>query len=228
LIQFINGEPRWLKYSYDDGWNRHCWQLGQYCRLIKDLGDLEKPLLKIVTEELRSELETRFQAFRLSLHPEKTRLLEFGRFAQSSNRRRRKPETFNFLGFTHICGKTRKGRFTVFRRTMKSRLHGKIREVKEALRRRMHRPTPETGAWLKAVVRGHYQYYGVPGNYKAMNRFRHRVLRLWHRTLRRRSQKDRCRWAQVKRLADRWVPLPRIVHPYPSQRLGIRPKAGAG
>src|SRR5216683_3582203 len=171
----------------------------------------------------RQELTERFRQFRLELHPEKTRLLEFGPFA-GQNRKRRgqgKPETFNFLGFTHICGKTSSGRFTVLRQTIRERLQAKLGEVKAELRRRMHIPIPEQGDWLRAVVAGHTRYYGVPMNHRALKLFWFQVGWLWHRALSRRSQKGHVRWDRMARLIKRWLPSPRICHPYPLRRLGV-------
>jgi hypothetical protein len=160
----------------------------------------------------------------LELHPEKTRLLEFGPWAAQNRRRRNlgKPETFNFLGFTHICGKKRSnGRFTVLRQTMCTRLQAKLSEVKAELRRRMHRPIREQGAWLRSVVGGHVRYYGVPMNSPALHTFRFQVGRLWMRTLRRRGQRHRLTWVRMRRHIDRWLPPARPCHPYPLQRLGV-------
>ena len=183
-------------------------------------------------ERFLGELRERFPEFNLELHPEKTRLtclcrhgrqVEFGRFA-AANRRRRgegKPETFNFLGLTHICGKTRKEKFRVIRQTMVQRMRAKLKELKIELRRRMHFPVPEVGRWLTSVLRGHYQYYGVPGNKYALNQIRHQVARLWYRVLLRRSQKKWLNWERMKRLIERWLPYPRIVHPYPDWGLCV-------
>jgi RNA-directed DNA polymerase len=174
-------------------------------------------------ERLWKELAERLAKFGLETHPEKTRLLEFGPFA-TDNRRRRgegKPETFNFLGFTHICAKTRGGRFTVLRQTMRQRLQAKLGEVKAELKRRLHEPVPEVGQWLRAVVAGHIRYYGVPMNSPALALFRSQVERLWRRTLARRSQKHRTRWDRLRRLVHHWLPPPRICHPYPLRRLGV-------
>ena len=171
----------------------------------------------------RDDLAERFRKFHLELHPEKTRLLEFGPRA-AENRRRRgegKPGTFDFLGFTHICGKKRNGRYTVLRQTMRTRLQAKLSEVKADLRRRWHVPIPEVGKWLGAVVRGHVRYYGVPMNSPALALFRSQVGRLWHRALARRSHKGRVRWDRMKRLIARWLPPARICHPYPLRRLGV-------
>jgi len=169
-------------------------------------------------------LRVRFEEFALSLHPDKTRLIEFGRHAAARRARRGlgKPETFNFLGFTFICGRSRKGKFLLKRRTRRDRLRGKLKEVKEELRRRMHQPIPEQGAWLAQVVRGFFAYHAVPTNGAALGAFRHHVKRLWLRTLRRRSQKDRFSWQRMKRLADDWLPQPRILHPWPNVRFAVK------
>jgi group II intron reverse transcriptase/maturase len=175
-------------------------------------------------ERFWAELIERLGKFGLELHPEKTRLLEFGPFA-AENRRRRgqgKPETFNFLGFTHICGKKRSnGRFTVVRQTIRKRLQAKLGEVKAELQRRMHDPIPEVGKWLGSVVGGHIRYYGVPMNSPALHVFRFRVGWLWHRALSRRSQTGRVLWDRMRRLIDRYLPPAHICHPYPLRRLGV-------
>ncbi|MFN8626361.1 MAG: group II intron reverse transcriptase/maturase [Candidatus Binatia bacterium] len=175
-------------------------------------------------ERFLTELRERFQQFGLELHPDKTRLLPFGRQADRRwrNDRGDKPGTFNFLGFTHSCGKTRKGGFTVLRQTMRKRVQAKLKEVKDKLRRRMHDPIPEQGAFLGAVVRGHVRYYGVPMNGWAITAFRRAVGRLWCRTLRRRSQKHRLRWERMHRLIRLCLPPARVCHPYPLQRFGVR------
>ena len=160
------------------------------------------------------DMRKRFDEFSLSLHPEKTRLIEFGRHA--ADRRQKsglgKPETFNFLGFTHICGRSRKGRFLLKRKSRRDRVRAKLKEIGQELRRRMHQPVPEQGRWLGQVVRGYFAYYAVPTNSTALGNFRHHVTDLWRRTLQRRSQKDRCTWARIRRLADTWLPSPRILH----------------
>src|SRR2546427_4485102 len=175
-------------------------------------------------ERFWTELIERFRKFGLELHPEKTRLLEFGPFA-AENRRRRgqgKPETFNFLGFAHICGKKRSnGRFTVVRQTIRKRLQAKLSEMKAELRRRMHDPIPEVGKWLGSVVGGHIRYYGVPMNSPALHVFRFQVGWLWHRALSRRSQKGRVLWDRMRRLINRYLPPAHICHPYPLRRLGV-------
>jgi RNA-directed DNA polymerase len=175
-------------------------------------------------ERFWAELIERLRKFGLELHPEKTRLLEFGPFA-AENRRRRgqgKPETFNFLGFTHICGKKRSnGRFTVVRQTIRKRLQAKLGEVKAELRRRMHEPIPKVGTWLRSIVGGHMRYYGVPMNSPALHVFRFQVGWLWHRALSRRSQTGRVLWDRMRRLIDRYLPPAHIYHPYPLRRLGV-------
>lgn len=171
----------------------------------------------------QTELRERFAKFGLELHPDKTRILEFGRFAATRRARRGegKPETFDFLGFTHICGKSRNGRFMVRRQTMKKRLRAKISEVKAELRRRMTRPIPELGAYVRSVLTGHVRYYGVPGNSPALACFRGLLYWHWGRTLRRRGNRRVMSWESVRRHAARWLPQPHICHPWPSQRLGV-------
>jgi len=175
-------------------------------------------------ERFLAALRQRFAKFGLELHPDKTRLIEFGQFA-AENRRKRglgKPETFDFLGFTHICGTKRSnGRFTVLRQTIRKRLEAKLAEVKAELKRRMHDPVPAVGKWLGSVVVGHCRYYGVPMNTPALKLFRFEVVRRWHRVLSRRSQRGRITWERMKRLAARYLPFARVYHPYPLRRLGV-------
>jgi group II intron reverse transcriptase/maturase len=170
------------------------------------------------------KLRERLAKFGLELHADKTRLIEFGRYAVSNRNRRGdgKPETFDFLGFTHMCGQSRRGKFRVKRKTIRKRMRAKLQEVKAALQRRMHRPIPETGQWLSTVVRGHFQYYAVPWNTPSLNSFRDEVTRLWRHTLSRRSQKGAITWERMHRLAQRWLPPVRIYHAYPTQRLVVR------
>jgi group II intron reverse transcriptase/maturase len=171
-----------------------------------------------------AELRERFAKFGLELHPDKTRLIEFGRFA-ATNRQARglgKPETFDFLGFTHICARMRDGRFWVRRITISKRIRAKLRAVKDQLKRRRHQPIPEQGRWLASVVRGHRAYYAVPGNRVAVAAFRTQVTRLWHKALERRSQRTRINWARMNRLATRWLPPARVVHPFPDVRFRVR------
>jgi len=170
------------------------------------------------------EMEKRLQEFALSLHPDKTRLIEFGRHA--ADRRARsglgKPETFNFLGFTFICGRSRKGKFLVKRKSRRDRMQTKLKEIKQELRRRMHQPIPEQGKWLRQVVRGYFAYHAVPTNLSALGAFRHHIGRLWLRTLRRRSQKDKFAWDRMEKLTDDWLPKPTILHPWPNMRFAVR------
>ena len=170
-------------------------------------------------EQFLVDLKQRFSQFGLELHPEKTRLIEFGRFA-ASNRGRRgqgKPETFDFLGFTHSCGKTRKtGSFVVLRRTMRKRMQAKLQVVKAELRRRRHTTIGEQAEYLRAVVQGHIGYYGVPRNFPALNAFRWALGRLWWRSLGRRSQRGRIPWKRMTRILRLALPRVRICHPYPS------------
>jgi RNA-directed DNA polymerase len=175
-------------------------------------------------ERFLADLRDRFARFGMELHPDKTRLIEFGRFA-AANRQARgdgKPETFRFLGFTHVCVTNRAGRFRVGRITDKKRMHAKRRAVKAEMRRRMHLPIPQQGAWLRSVLRGHVNYYGVPGNYQAINTFRHQLERDWHWALRRRSQRSRRNWTRMARLIARWLPPARITHPWPAVRFDAR------
>jgi group II intron reverse transcriptase/maturase len=170
-----------------------------------------------------AELRDRFAKFGLELHPDKTRILEFGRHA-ANNRARRgegKPETYDFLGFTHICAKSRGGRFMVRRQTMKKRLRAKLSEVKTELRRRITQPIPEQGAYLRAVLTGHARYYGVPGNGAALLSFHNQLSWLWGRTLRRRGNRRVFAWKRLKPHVRRYLPPPRICHPWPSQRLAV-------
>jgi group II intron reverse transcriptase/maturase len=175
-------------------------------------------------ERFLVSLEERFAKFKLDLHLDKTRLIEFGPWAKERRARRGlgKPETFNFLGFTHICHQTRsKGTFTVLRQKIQKRLTVKLSVVKEELRRRMHYPIPLIGNWLKSVLLGHYRYYGVPMNLNALFRFRSEVMRLWRLALNRRSQKGSVPWSRLQSLADRFLPVAAIYHPYPLERFGV-------
>jgi len=169
-------------------------------------------------ERFLEDLQGRFRKFNLELHEGKTRLIEFGRFAAQNRKRqgKRKPETFDFLGFTHICGKTRKGRFTVLRHTIGKRMRAKLMELKCELRRRLHWPVPVVGKWLRVVLLGHYRYYGVPGNSRKLGAFRYHLSQLWFKALRRRSQRHRLKWERMGRLMGLWLPQPRIYHTYPN------------
>jgi group II intron reverse transcriptase/maturase len=170
------------------------------------------------------DLRGRFSKFGLELHPDKTRLVEFGRYAAERRAVRGigKPETFDFLGFTHICGKGKGGQFWLKRITISKRLRAKLKQVKDQLKRRRHLPIPEQGKWLASVVRGHLAYYAVPGNSRAISAFRRQVGRLWLHALRRRSQRHRMTWKRMERLLARWIPPSRISHPYPEVRFDVR------
>jgi group II intron reverse transcriptase/maturase len=178
---------------------------------------------KSEAERFQKEMQDRLLGFNLKLHPEKTRLVEFGRYAETDRKRagKGKPDTFLFLGFTHICGKTSKGKFAVIRKTSQKKMRSKLQVIKQELRKKMHNPVKEVGKWLASVLRGHYQYYGVPRNIHAMSSFRWAVIKLWHWTLMRRSQKSRLTWERMNRLARTWLPSPRITHPFPGQRLCV-------
>jgi len=171
-----------------------------------------------------AELRERFAKFGLELHPDKTRLIEFGRHADWKRRKRGlgKPETFDFLGLTHICAKGKRGRFWVKRITIAKRMRAKLAEIKIELKRRWHHPIPEQGQWLASVLRGHYAYYAVPGNSDAVNDLRFQAIRLWRKRLRRRSQRARLNWVRMKRIANRWLPRPRVMHPFPEVRFAAR------
>jgi group II intron reverse transcriptase/maturase len=172
-------------------------------------------------ERFLNEFRRRLAQFGLELHPDKTRLIEFGRFA-AQNRKQRgegKPETFTFLGFTHYCGKLRStGAFTVWRKTARKRMVAKLQAIKAELRRRMHWPPAMVGEWLQKVIPGYYQYHAVPGNLPQLRIFIARVRRLWRLVLIRRSQRGYVRWERLQRLFDRWIPQPRVLHPHPMQR----------
>jgi hypothetical protein len=171
-----------------------------------------------------ADLRKRLQKFSLELHPEKTRLIEFGRFALERREKRGqgKPETFDFLGFCHICGTTKKGRFALRRHTIKSRMRAKLKEVKDQLRRRRHLSIPIQGKWLRSVLKGYFAYYAVPSNSSALESFRKQVGRHWLRSLRRRSQRSRITWERMSRLIERWFPTTRILHPWPQKRFNAR------
>ena len=169
-------------------------------------------------------MRARLGEFALALHPDKTRLIEFGRYA--ADRRAKagfgKPETFKFLGFVFICGKSRRGKFLVHRKSRRDRMRAKLAEVKKELRKRMHQPIPEQGRWLAQVVRGYLAYHAVPTNGLRISAFRYHAIKYWLRTLRRRSQKDHCTWDRITRLADAFLPQPRTLHPLPNVRFAVR------
>jgi RNA-directed DNA polymerase len=169
-------------------------------------------------------MRARLGEFALSLHPDKTRLIEFGRNA-ASNRERRglgRTETFSFLGFTFVCGKSRQGKFLIKRKSRSDRIRAKLKDTKEELRRRMHQPIPEQGKWLRQVMTGFYNYHAVPTNIRVLAVFRLQTARLWHRTLMRRSQRSGLTWERMSRLVDDFLPIPRILHPWPDKRFAVK------
>jgi group II intron reverse transcriptase/maturase len=174
-------------------------------------------------QRFERELRERLQRYGLELNQEKSRLIEFGRFAEENRRQRGegKPETFDFLGLTHLCGKDRHGKFKLKRKTVRGRMSRKLRAIKMELRKRHNQSVPTMGRWLRSVLTGHYQYYGVPDNYRSLATFRKAVLRLWKAGIGRQSQKGRATWKRMDRLSARWLPKARICHPYPSQRLCV-------
>ena len=175
----------------------------------------------------QEELRRRFTKFNLEVHTEKTSLIEFGRYAVERRKERgvSKPETFDFLGFTHICSKSRLGKFTVLRKTSAKKLRYKIAELKITMRKRLHWSIPDLGKWLKSVIIGHCRYYGVPWNGKSLTRFRSEIIRMWLKSLRRRSQKHRITWKRMYRLAKNWLPCPFICHPYPLERMRVNTRS---
>ncbi len=172
----------------------------------------------------RDALEERLRHFGLALHEDKTRLLRFGLYARERCEKRGlgKPGTFDFLGFTHVCGTSRNQRFVLLRHTSKKRMRATLHAIRRALLRRRHLPIVEQGRWLAAVVRGYFAYFAVPTNGRRISSFRYEVVRSWLRALRRRGQRDRTTWVRMAALAARWVPLPRIAHPYPDVRFDAR------
>jgi group II intron reverse transcriptase/maturase len=174
-------------------------------------------------QRFHADLQQRMEKFALSLHPDKTRLIEFGRCAAAQRARRGlgKPETFDFLGFTHICGRTRKGAFQLKRKSRRDRMRAKLRAIKEELRRRMHDPIQQQGRWLRLVVRGYFAYHAVPTNIASLSAFRQHVVDLWRRALKRRSQKDCTTWGRIAVLAAEFLPAPRLLHPWPDARFAV-------
>jgi group II intron reverse transcriptase/maturase len=216
----------YLHYAFDlwaDQWRKHHAK-GQIIvlRYADDIviGFQHERDAKRFMEEMRLRLEK----FALSLHPEKTRLIEFGRYAARDRKARGlgKPETFHFLGFTHICSRSRRGVFQLKRQTRRDRMRARLRAIKEELRRRMHEPIPLQGKWLGHVVRGYFAYHAVPTNSRCLGAFRHYVVDLWRRSLAQRSQRDRTTWNRMAKLAAEFLPLPRILHPWPSVRFAVK------
>ena len=169
-------------------------------------------------------MRKRFEAFALTLHPEKTRLVEFGRYAVHNRKQRGlgKPETFTFLGFTLISGKTRRGVFQLKRKTRCDRMRAKLKEIREELRWRRHHSIPQQGQWLQQVVRGFFAYHAVPTNILALAMFRRRVIELWWQALRKRSQRDKTTRERARKIADDWLPKPKILHPWPEDRFAVK------
>jgi RNA-directed DNA polymerase len=174
-------------------------------------------------------MRKRLEEFSLSLHPDKTRLIEFGRHAADRRAQRGlgKPETFKFLGFVFICGRSRKGKFQLKRKSRRDRMRVKLSEIKEELRRRMHQAIPEQGRWLAQVIRGYFAYHAVPTNFPALSALRYHAERLWLRALRRRSQKDTFTWERIRKLANDFLPQPKILHPWPSIRFAVTTQGGS-
>ena len=182
---------------------------------------------KADAQRFHADLQQRMEKFALSLHPDKTRLIEFGRFAAKDRAQRGlgKPETFDYLGLTHICGRSRQGAFQLKRKSRRDRMRAKLRAIKDELRRRMHDPIQQQGRWLGLVVRGYFAYHAVPTNIASLTAFRQHVVDLWRRALKRRSQKDRTTWCRIAVLADEFLPAPRILHPWPDARFaGLHPR----
>jgi group II intron reverse transcriptase/maturase len=216
----------YLHYVFDlwvDGWRRKCARGDVVVIRYADDNVLGFQYLADADRFL-TEFRERLKKFGLELHPEKTRRIEFGRFAEvnRSQRGEGKPETFDFLGLTHISGKDRNGSYAVKRKTVTKRMRAKLLDIKQQLRRRMHQPVAATGQWLRSVVQGYFNYHAVPTNSSTLTAFLFHVTNLWRRTLRQRSQKDWTTWERIKRLADDWLPKPRILHPWPESRFAVR------
>jgi group II intron reverse transcriptase/maturase len=174
-----------------------------------------------------ADFQARLRKFGLELNPDKTRRIEFGRSAELSRLQKGegKPETFDFLGFTHISGKNSKGYFVVKRKTIGRRMRAKLEEIKQELRARMHEPVAQTGRWLKSVMQGYFNYHAVPDNMDRLSVFRFRVTRLWRQALIRRGQRHYLNWARMRKLGARWLPVPRVLHRYPAVRFSaIHPR----
>jgi RNA-directed DNA polymerase len=216
----------YLHYVFDlwaDRWRRHHAQGAViFVRFADDLvAGFER---KADAERFLTDLRARLAQFALTLHPDKTRLIQFGRRAATDRKQAGlpKPETFAFLGFTHICGRSRRGGFLLVRRTRRDRRQARLRAIKAELRRRMHDPIPSQGRWLRQVARGYFAYHAVPTNHAALALFRSCVVTLWRRTLKRRGQRDHTTWHRITRIAEEWLPKPRILHPWPNRRFAVR------
>jgi len=215
----------YLHYALDNwaaGWQRNH-ALG-YVKIIRYADDVVVCFqYRADAERFLAEVRVRLARFHLELHPEKTRLLNFGRFAAEDREKRgeKKPETFNFLGFTHICSKNRNGRFCVQRISQRKKVQAKLKEIKQTLRRRINFPLPDIGKWLSQVLSGHYQYYGVPRNIRSLKYFRQAIVTLWKKMMSRRSHKANVTWERMSRIASKWLPYPTITQPYPYQRVTV-------
>jgi len=212
----------YLHYSFDLWVNvwRKKWAQGEVVVIRYADDSIAGFQYEMDADRFLENLRERLAKFGLELHPDKTRRIEFGRFAEENRKRRGegKPETFDFLGFTHISGMNSLGRFMVRRTTIRKRMRSKLRQIQQQLHQRMHDPVPQTGTWLQSIVQGHFNYYAVPGNLRSLGMFRDRVLAYWWRTLRRRSQKHRISWTRILALAQRWLPQPSTLHPFPDAR----------
>jgi len=169
-------------------------------------------------------MHKRLERFALHLHPEKTRIVEFGRYAveRRAHRGLAKPETFAFLGFLHICGRSKRGAFVLLRQTRRDRMWATLKAVSEQLKRRMHDPIPKIGKWLGSIVCGYFTYHAIPTNYGTLSAFRYHLIGIWKRTLRHRSQRDRTTWKRARDLAVTWLPGPKITHPWPQERFSVK------
>lgn len=174
--------------------------------------------------DFHAEMHKRLERFALRLHPEKTRIVEFGRYAVERRARRglAKPETFAFLGFLHICGRSKRGAFVLLRRTRRDRMRSTLQAVSKQLKRRMHDPIPKIGQWLRSIVRGYFAYHAIPTNYGTLSAFRYHLIGIWKRTLRHRSQRDGTTWKRAYELAATWLPSPRITRPWPQERFSVK------
>jgi RNA-directed DNA polymerase len=215
----------YLHYVYDlwvQRWRRRCAQ-GDVI-VVRYADDMVVGFQYLAdAHRFLAELKQRLEAFALEVHPDKTRIIEFGRFAHENRRARGqgKPETFAFLGFTHIFGRTREGRRLIRRHTVRERLNAKLRQVKATLRGMMHMPIPEQGRYLRLVLNGFYNYYAVPTNFRALNSFYSHIMRHWQHCLRRRSQRHRLTCQRMMRIAARWLPSPKLRHPCPDWRFDV-------
>ena len=219
----------YLHYVFDlwvDAWRRKCAQ-GEVI-VVRYADDNVLGFQHLAeADRFLEEFRVRLRKFGLELHPDKTRRIEFGRFAETDRKQRGegKPETFDFLGLTHISGKDRNGGYAVKRKTIGKRMRAKLLEIKQQLRRRMHEPVARTGPWLRSIVQGYFNYHAVPGNLDSLSAFRNRVTRLWRTVLIHRGQKHHLTWVRMRKLADRWIPAPRVLHPYPRGRFdAIHPR----